>query len=302
MISRLCFATRPSKLAQWQTAYIQQALSEFWPDLICSEMVFTTEGDRELDRPLPEIGGKGLFTQELERALLEGSVDAAVHSLKDLPIENTPGLVLGLIPKRAAANDVLISRYGQSLDELPPSSVIGTSSLRRMAQILAYRPNLKIEPIRGNVDTRVRKLFEGQYDAIVLAQAGISRLGLDDHITQILPIEIMLPAPGQGALAVQCRKDDLEILRYLSALEDQRTRDAVEAERTFLGALGGGCSLPIGAYAEYLNGELRMQASVVSTDGAHHFRVEGQDRDPIALGENLAREALALGAGKILYA
>jgi hydroxymethylbilane synthase len=301
-MSRLCFATRPSKLARWQTTYIQQALSEFWPDLMCSEMVITTEGDRELDRPLPEIGGKGLFTQELERALLEGRVDAAVHSLKDLPIENTPGLVLGLIPKRAAANDVLISRYGQSLDELPPSSVIGTSSLRRMAQILAYRPNLKIEPIRGNVDTRVRKLFEGQYDAIVLAQAGISRLGLDDHITQILPIEIMLPAPGQGALAVQCRKDDLEILGYLSALEDQRTRDAVEAERTFLGALGGGCSLPIGAYAENLNGELRMQASVVSTDGEHHFRVEGHDKDPIALGENLAREAMALGAGKVLYA
>jgi len=301
-MSRLSFATRPSKLARWQTAYVQQALGEFWPDLMCDELIITTEGDRVLDRPLPEIGGKGLFTQELERALLEGHVDAAVHSLKDLPIENSPGLVLGLIPQRAAAHDVLISRDGQSLDDLAPSSVIGTSSLRRMAQILAYRPDLEIKSLRGNVDTRVRKLLEGQYDAIVLAQAGISRLGLDDHITQILPIEIMLPAPGQGALAVQCRQDDLEILRYLSPLEDQATRDAVEAERSFLGALGGGCSLPLGAYAEYLDGELRMQAVVVSTDGVQRFRVDGYGTDPTALGEDLAREIMTLGAGEVLYA
>lgn len=301
-MSRLSFATRPSRLARWQTAYIQQALAEIWPDLMCDEVIITTEGDRVLDRPLPEIGGKGLFTQELERALLEGRVDAAVHSLKDLPIENSPGLVLGLIPQRAAAHDVLISRESQSLDDLAPSSVIGTSSLRRMAQILAYRPDLEIKSLRGNVDTRVRKLLEGQYDAIVLAQAGISRLGLDDHITQILPIEIMLPAPGQGALAVQCRQGDKEILRYLSPLEDQATRDAVEAERSFLGALGGGCSLPLGAYAEYLDGELRMQAVVVSTDGVQRFRVDGYGADPTALGEDLAREIMTLGAGEVLYA
>lgn len=300
-MSRMIFATRPSKLARWQTAYIQDSLRQFWTELDFDGVVIHTQGDRELGRPLPEIGGKGLFTQELERALLDGKVDVAVHSLKDLPIDNTPGLRLGLIPQRAAANDALLSRNGQSLDDLTPRSVVGTSSLRRMAQILAYRPDLDVKPIRGNIDTRIRKLSQGQYDAIVLAQAGVSRLGLDEHITQILPFGIMLPAPGQGALAVQCRVGDMVISRFLSPLEDRKTRQAVECERTFLGALGGGCSLPVGAYAEYVEGELSMQAGVFSTDGVQHFRVESRGKDPLALGGDLAQQVLAQGAGEILH-
>jgi len=183
----LTFATRPSKLARWQTQFIIQALQKDWPDLICREAVITTRGDQILDRPLPEIGGKGLFTEELEQELLSGEVDAAVHSLKDLPVENTPGLMVGMIPKRSDAADVLISPNGHTLDDLPDGAVVGTSSLRRQAQLLAYRPDLQIRSLRGNVDTRVRKVVQGNYNAIILASAGVTRLGLDSHITQRLP-------------------------------------------------------------------------------------------------------------------
>ncbi|GMR10316.1 MAG: hydroxymethylbilane synthase [Anaerolineae bacterium] len=297
----LNFATRPSRLAGIQTDSIRSALQKKWPELNCTVTVIRTEGDRVLDRPLPDIGGKGLFTKELERELLEGRLDAAVHSLKDLPIEDVPGLAIGLIPERAIANDVLISRGGYTLEELPAGSVLGTSSLRRQGQVLAYRPDLEVRSLRGNVDTRVRKVQEGEYDAAILAHAGLARLDLSEHMAQVLPLDIVLPAPGQGALAVQCRSDDYETLSHLAAFEDALTRTAVEAERRFLAALGGGCSLPVGAYAEKRNGSWTMSAVIVAPDGAELLRLQSAGEDPDVLVEELILEAEAGGALKVLH-
>src|SRR5512134_1037358 len=246
---KLIFATRPSALARWQTRWVINALQGIYPDLIFKEKVITTKGDRVLDKPLPEIGGKGLFTQELESELLSGAVHCAVHSLKDLPVENPDGLTIGCISARAEVRDALVSRDGFTLATLPQNAVVGTSSLRRAAQLLAARPDLKTQSLRGNVDTRLRKALEGQYDAIILAGAGLTRLGLDQHVTEWLPLEVMLPAPGQGALAVQCRAADQTTLGLLAALEDESVRKAVTAERAFLQALGGGCAVPVAAYA-----------------------------------------------------
>ena len=295
------FGSRSSKLARWQTGFIQRSLETLWPGLKSELVLIQTEGDRVLEIPLPEIGGKGLFTQELELALREDRVDVAVHSLKDLPIEDSAGIVIGLIPVRATAHDVLVSRNAEALEDLPLGAVVGTSSLRRQGQLLASRPDLVVKSLRGNVQTRLKKLEDGQYDAILLAHAGLVRLGLEAHITQILPYEIMLPAPGQGALAVQCRQDDQETLKLLANLDDPLTRAEVEAERCFLQALGGGCSLPVGALAEHCQGEISMQGVVVSPDGKRVIRVAGSGSDPGALGAALAREALALGAGEVLH-
>src|SRR5688572_25793999 len=188
-IMKLTFATRPSALARWQTGHVIRLLQNVWPALECSEHIITTTGDRVLDRPLPEIGGKGLFTSELEAALLSGEVDAAVHSLKDLPVEDTPGIIIAAIPARGSALDVLVAPKGKNLDSLPDGSGVGTCSLRRTAQLLSRRPDLNILPLRGNVDTRLRKVLRGEYDAIVLAAAGLTRLGLDAHITEMLALE-----------------------------------------------------------------------------------------------------------------
>jgi hydroxymethylbilane synthase len=296
----LIFATRPSKLARWQTTHIIASLEKICPNLECQEQVITTKGDRILDRPLPEIGGKGLFTQELEAALLSGKVHAAVHSLKDLPVEDPPGLVIAAIPRRGEVRDVLISAQGYHLETLPKNARVGTSSLRRGAQLLALRPDLKVEPLRGNVDTRLRKALNGEYDAIILAGAGLVRLGLQEHITQWLELDIMLPAPGQGALAVQSRAADEGTLQYLGALEDAPTRLAVTAERAFLTGLGGGCSLPVGAYAHLQEETIIMRGIAASADGKHAVHVHGQDGDPQALGQKLAQQALAQGAASFL--
>jgi hydroxymethylbilane synthase len=300
----LTFATRPSALARWQTQWVMQQLQASWPGLACQELTITTQGDRQLDCPLPEIGGKGLFTQELEGELLSGRVHAAVHSLKDLPVDNAPGLVVGAIPTRGEARDVLISSKGYPLMELPEGARVGTSSLRRSAQVLALRPDLRIESLRGNVDTRLRKAIEGQYDAIVLAGAGLTRLGLEGHITEWLPLERMLPAPGQGALAVQCRADDVETLGWLAPLENVPTRLAVTAERAFLSGLGGGCSLPVAAYATARvtsgNPAVELTGLVASLDGQRLLRVRGAGPGPRLLGEKLALEAIRQGAHEIL--
>ncbi len=218
---KLIFATRPSKLARWQTQWVINALQTLHPGLECAEKIITTQGDKTLDKPLPEIGGKGLFTQELESELLSGAVHCAVHSLKDLPVENPAGVIIGCIPARAEVRDALISKNGYTLGKLPKGASVGTSSLRRAAQILSRRPDLQIESLRGNVDTRLRKAMDGQYDAIILAGAGLTRLGLEDHVTEWLSLDVMLPAPGQGALAVQCRADDQATLELLAALEDE---------------------------------------------------------------------------------
>ncbi len=299
---KLVFATRPSELARVQTRWIMEALQDSWDGLECAEIVIVTRGDRDSETPLPEIGAKGLFTAELEESLRRGAVDAAVHSLKDLPIETVDDIVLGAVPRRAAAQDVLVTAGGRTLAELPPGSVVGTSSQRRRSQLLAFRSDLIVRPIRGNVGTRVEKVLNGAYDAVILAAAGLQRLGLSNHITQHLPLEIMLPAAGQGALAVQCRSNDSLTQRYLAALDDRPTRLAVAAERTFLHALGGGCSLPVAAYAIVETDEIFMRGAVASTDGSRIVRVEGYARDPHDLGWKLAREAVSAGALEVLNA
>jgi hydroxymethylbilane synthase len=301
---KLIFATRPSALARWQTRWVIKALQGIYPDRLCEEKIITTQGDKVLDKPLPEIGGKGLFTQELESELLSGAVHCAVHSLKDLPVENSEGLTVGCIPVRAEVRDALISRDGFTLSGLPQNAVVGTSSLRRAAQLLAARPDLRTESLRGNVDTRLRKVLDGQYEAIILAGAGLTRLGLGSHVTEWLSLDVMLPAPGQGALAVQCRADDETTLGLLRALDDESTRNTVTAERAFLSGLGGGCSVPVAAYAETVVMShvpaIRLIGLVISADGKNAIRVTGEGTNPLQLGHSLAQTAIAQGADEIL--
>ena len=297
---RLAIAARPSALARSQAEWVRQALAArgfaVEPDL----KVIETSGDRTPDRPLPEIGGKGLFTADLEAALRRGEVDLAVHSLKDLPIELPAGICLAAIPEREDPRDVLVSRRYPSLQDLPDGALVGTSSLRRGSQLLALRPGLRIEPIRGNVETRVRKVDDGEFDAAVMAGAGLLRLGLHDRITAWLPFEQMLPAPGQGALAVQCREDDLEALTALRLVDSLPVRRAVEAERAFLEGLGGGCSAPVAAFARSHPALVELEGLVGSLDGAQIVRVRGSGTDPAALGKRLAEEAIRLGAGRLI--
>ncbi len=262
--------------------------------------------------PLPAIGGKGLFTAELEQALRAGTIDLAVHSLKDLPTEETPGIALGAVCLREDVRDCVVARDGLGLRELPPAAVVGTSSLRRTAQLLGLRHDLDVRSIRGNVDTRVRKVQDGEFDAVVLAAAGVRRLGLEDAVTEWLETDTMLPAPGQGALGVQCRADDERVLALLAAIDDPGARAETTAERVFLRVLGAGCTAPVGARAQALESEpsngllqgvvaVRMEALVASPDGRQVVRVAGEG-DAEEVGERLAREALAAGAGDILGA
>jgi hydroxymethylbilane synthase len=297
---KLIFATRPSALARWQTQWVINALQKIHTDLICEEKIITTQGDKILDKPLPEIGGKGLFTQELESELLNGDVHCAVHSLKDLPVENPDGLTIGCIPVRAEARDALISKNGYTLATLPKGASVGTSSLRRAAQILSLRPDLHAESLRGNIDTRVRKALDGQYDAILLAGAGLTRLGLDQHVSEWLSLDVMLPAPGQGALAVQCRSTDQTTLKLLAALDDESTRQAITAERAFLSGLGGGCSVPVAAYARVEEQNISLTGLVIAKDGTTAIKVNRVGADAQALGNELAHRAIAQGANEIL--
>jgi hydroxymethylbilane synthase len=310
---KLVFATRPSALARWQTQWVINALKSLHPGLECEEKVITTQGDKILDKPLPEIGGKGLFTQELEMELLAGTVHCAVHSLKDLPVENPVGLTIGCIPARAEVRDALISKNGYTLATLPTGSTVGTSSLRRAAQLLSARPDLHTGPLRGNVDTRVRKTLDGQYDAIILAGAGLIRLGLEKTVTEWLSLDMMLPAPGQGALAVQCRADDRETRARLASLEDSSARKSVTAERAFLSGLGGGCSVPVAAFATVESAALSLPAEqrpkvikltglVISEDGKKAVQISRTGFDAQLLGEELAHRAIAQGAHEILNA
>ena len=297
----LIAGTRGSRLALWQTHHVLQALERAWPRLACRIQRFQTKGDKTLDVPLPQIGGKGLFTAELEQALRDKRIDVAVHSLKDLPTETASGLTLGAVLGRTTAHDALVARESWTLDTLPVGASVGTSSYRRTAQLRHRRPDLAVVPIRGNVDTRVRKVQSGSYDAAVMAAAGLERLGLTEAITARLPFEVMLPAPGQGALAVQCRADDAHILALLAALDDEEDRAATTAERAFLQALGGGCATPIAAYARRdEDGLIEMEALIASLDGQMMIRVRGRGDDARQLGEDLAREALHQGAEEVL--
>ena len=294
--------TRRSKLAMWQTRHVCHLLTEAWPDIRCEVLPFVTVGDKSqaAGKPLSQIGGKGLFTSEMEGALRRGEIDFAVHSLKDLPTTEPAELTIGAIPARADARDVLIAPGVEALEQLPLGASIGTGSLRRRSQLLTWRPDAEIRPIRGNVDTRLRKLLDGEYAAIVLAAAGVERLGLTEHITQWLPFDVMLPAPGQGALAVQCRSGDETTLGYLTAIEQPAVRLCVEAERSFLAALEGGCSTPIAAYASLHDNVLTLTGLVSSPDGVTRIVVTGNGNDAVALGKKLADDAVSKGALELI--
>ncbi len=309
MRDRLTIGTRKSALALWQSGFVKDALVAAFPGLRVELLHIVTTGDKTQasNAPMPEIGGKGLFTAELEEALNRGEIDLAVHSLKDLPTVLGPEFVIGAIPARGSAADVLISRSGATLDGLRPGAVIGTSSLRRAAQILNLRPDLKTLNIRGNVDTRLRKLRAdgGEFDAILLAQAGIERLGLEREITQVLTDQQMLPAPGQGALAVECRARDAELLSMLRRLHDEPTESEVLAERAFLRELNAGCNTPVAARAvRGAAGSLVFHGRCLTPDGSSLLEVRGEDLAAKAeqLGVRMAQEALARGFRRLCAA
>lgn len=298
----ITIGSRGSALALEQTRQIAVRLKKLFPELSFRVEKIQTTGDNILDVALAKIGDKGLFTKEIEQALLDGRIDIAVHSMKDVPTELPEGLVLGAIPEREHPGDVLISRHGRKLEEFDAGARIGTSSLRRTAQLKAFRPDLEIIPVRGNVQTRLRKLEEGKYDAIVLAWAGVSRLGLTERVTQRLSYAVCLPAVGQGALGVEVRADDSEMLALLKQIDHRETRAAVTAERTLLKQLEGGCQVPVGALAQAWDGDLLLEGMVASLDGKKVVRaldVAPLD-EPVALGERLADKLRSMGAREIL--
>lgn len=302
----LRIGTRRSQLALWQTHHVRDQLHHHYPDLTIEIIHMTTTGDRVLDKPLPEIGGKGLFTQELEDALRTEAIDLAVHSLKDLPTDLDLVYAIGAVLPRANPFDALVSRDGYTLDSLPHGATIGTSSLRRRAQLLAHRPDLVTQSLRGNVDTRIRKALDtsGPYDAIVLAVAGLARLDRQDVISEILNTHVMLPAPGQGAVAVQCRAEDTHTRTLLAALDHASTRATVTAERAFLQRLDAGCRLPVSAFAMLDGATLRLTGRVSGLDGTRTITTCGEaSRDDASdLGTRLADDALAQGADTLLAA
>ncbi|MBO6574470.1 MAG: hydroxymethylbilane synthase [Rhodothermales bacterium] len=291
--------TRTSRLARWQTAHVCALLKQAWPDLEIEVVEFVTRGDRTLDAPLPEIGGKGLFTAELEGALLDGRIDIAVHSLKDLPTAAVEGIAVGAVPARGDARDVMV---GDPLHALPPGSVVGTSSPRRAAQILSMRADLEVRSIRGNVPTRVAKVDRGEYAAAVLARAGLERLDMEDRIAQTFEPSIMLPAPGQGAIGVQCRANDQRVTELLGAIHDDACAAETSAERSFLAALQAGCSSPVGAFAVRDSGDIALTGAVFSEDGSRVVRVSGRGSQAEALGKELAAQALHAGAAALMHA
>jgi hydroxymethylbilane synthase len=304
MPSVVRIGTRGSDLARWQADHVGWLLRAAYPDLAVETVVIATSGDRIVDTPLPLIGGKGVFTAELEAALRGGEIDLAVHSLKDLPTDEPAGLTIGAVPGRAEVFDVLISRAAHRLASLPEGAAVGTSSRRRAAQLMSARPDLRIIDLRGNVPTRIDKALDpaGPYDAIVLARAGVERLGRLDDVSEVLSLEVMLPAPGQGALAIQCRAE-LPSLNLLRPLDHAPTRAAVTAERAFLAGLGGGCSVPIAAYAVFEQDVLNLWGRVCALDGSRRIEVSIQGAaagDSSHLGQVLAEEALQRGASDLL--
>ena len=302
MKNQIIIGTRGSKLALWQADYIEQRLREEYPGLSVTQKRVTTKGDRILDVPLAKIGGKGLFTKELEEEMLSGAIDLAVHSLKDMPAKVPDGLVIAAVTKRLDPGDALVSNRFSSFEELPKGARVGTSSLRRRAQLLCARPDLEMLDLRGNVNTRLRKLDEGEYDAIVLAVAGLKRLGFADRIRQVLPRDMVLPAVGQGALAIETRADDRETRDMLAFLRDDDTICCTEAERSFLARVEGGCQVPVGVYATAEGDGLNVEAVIASLDGQRFYRgdVNGTRRDAAKLGENLAEKLLDEGGAEIL--
>jgi len=294
--------SRGSTLALAQTRWVIERLRRVYPRTAFRIIRIRTTGDNILDVALAKIGDRGLFTKEIEKALLDGTIDIAVHSMKDLPTNLPEGLVIGAVTSREDPGDALVSRDGRHLEDLPAGARVGTSSLRRQAQLLALRPDLKLTVMRGNVETRLRKLDEGEVDALVLARAGLKRLGLEGRITQLLSTAVCLPAVGQGALGVEARAGDDAVLDMLRVLDDPESRAAVEAERALLACLEGGCQVPIGALARVWDQDLVLEAVVADLDGRRVVRsVEvGSLSAPAELGERMAEKLLSFGAREIL--
>ncbi len=293
----IVIGSRGSKLALWQAEHVAGLLAPLGVETRIE--IIKTSGDKIQDVPLAQAGGKGLFTKEIDEALLSGAIDLAVHSMKDVPTGLPPGLTIAAIPEREEPRDAMI---GCSLADLQDGTRIGTSSLRRQAQLLAYRPQLEIQMLRGNVDTRLRKLDEGQYDAIVLAAAGLRRLGWQDRIRELIPVEVMCPAVGQGALAIETRDDRGAAFEVARKLDHADTHTAVTAERAMLEILGGGCQVPVGGYAYLEKGVIHMRAIVASPDGAQVVRAELSGVEPLRAGASLGRKLLEQGAEEILKA
>ncbi|MGB7650183.1 MAG: hydroxymethylbilane synthase [Gallionella sp.] len=302
--SRLVIASRESALAMWQAQHIRDRLRALYPQTEVSILGMTTQGDQILDVTLSKIGGKGLFVKELETALEDGRADLAVHSLKDVPMNLPDGFVLAAIGEREDPLDAFVSNHFDNLAALPAGSVVGTSSLRRESQLRARFPHLDIQPLRGNVQTRLRKLDEGQYAAIILAAAGLKRLGLGARIRTVIASEDSLPAVGQGALGIECRADRADVIACLQALHHADSAACVLAERAMSRALGGSCQVPLGGFAQVKNGQLYMRGFVASPDGGEMMRAEatGELSQPVVLGNQIASALRAQGADKILAA
>lgn len=303
-MNTLKIATRQSPLALWQAEHIKARLQALHPGLTVELVKFVTQGDKILDTPLAKIGGKGLFVKELENALLDGRADLAVHSMKDVPMDLPDNLTLAVICERENPFDAFVSNQYLTLDDLPQGARLGTSSLRRKSQIQAYRPDLTIIDLRGNVGTRLGKLDAGEYDAIILAAAGLKRLQLESRIKQILPADLSLPAVGQGALGLECRSNDQAVLTLIAPLSDPATNICIRAERAFNHTLQGGCQVPIAGFAVLENNQLTMQGRVGSPDGQQLLKAEisGAPEQAEQLGQQLAQRLLEQGAGKLLAA
>ena len=297
---KLVIATRRSRLALWQAEHIAARLKSSHPQLSVELLPLSTRGDELIDQRLDKAGGKGLFVKELESAMAEGRADLAVHSMKDMPAELPPGFALAAITAREDPRDVLLSKKFKSLGDMPKGATVGTSSLRRSAQIAERYPHLEARLLRGNVDTRLAKLDRGEYDAIVLAAAGLVRLGLESRIGARLGTDEMLPAPGQGALGIECVADRAEVAALLAPLADSATAACVRAERTVSRALGGSCSLPLAAFAELAAEGIRLRALVASADGSRVLRSESSGSDPEEVGNRVAQALRRQGADQIL--
>ena len=302
MIERIVIATRESQLALWQADFIQRELMKAVPGAEVSLLGMTTHGDRWLSSPLSQVGGKGLFIKELEEAMLAGRADIAVHSMKDVPAVLPEGFALPLIGYRADVRDALVSPSGAGLMDLEEGAVVGSSSLRRQAMLLAVRPDLRMRPVRGNVNTRLAKLDAGEYGALILAAAGLERLGLAERITEKLPETLSLPAAGQGALGVECRQDAAELISLLTELQDDAVASCVLAERAVSAGIGADCSAPLGARAIRSEAGIQLQARLGSPDGSRMLEAEAAGEDPLAIGQDAAAQLNAQGAQDLLAA
>lgn len=301
-VNKITIGTRGSPLALWQANWIKSQLEALHEDLTVDLVKIKTSGDKIQDVPLAKVGGKGLFTKEIEESMLRYETDIAIHSMKDVPIQFPPSLTLSVVTEREDPRDVLVSRNGVKLDDLPKGARVGTGSFRRTTQLLAFRPDLEVVPMRGNLETRLKKLETEGLDAIILAAAGLIRLDMADRISEFIEPEIMLPGGGQGAVGIESRKEDLAVMNRIFPLDHEESHRALEAERGFLTRLQGGCQVPIGVYATIEGETLRLRGLVGSLDGKQILKAEttGAIEDPEGIGFQLAGEILEMGADKIL--